>query len=264
MIVDSHCHLNYKGLVEQQDEALARARAAGVGAMLNIATRESEWDDILAVATREPDVWASVGIHPHEADGHVGVDAARLIARAAHPRVIGIGESGLDYYYDHSDRAQQRASFREHIAAARETGLPLIVHTRDAEADTADILRNEMEQGAFTGVIHCFTASADFARIALDLGMFISLSGIVTFKNAHDLQAVARWLPANRVLVETDAPFLSPVPHRGKPGEPSFVADTLRFVATLRDENADDFAATTTANFYRLFTKALPPPALTC
>jgi TatD DNase family protein len=264
VIVDSHCHLNYKGLVERQDEVLTRARAAGVGAMLNISTRESEWDDIIALADAQPDVWASIGIHPHEADGHVGVDARRLVERAAHPRVIGIGESGLDYYYDHSDRAQQRSSFREHIAASRATGLPLIVHTRDAEDDTAAILREEMEQGGFPGVIHCFTASADFARIALDLGLFISLSGIVTFKNAHDLQAVARWLPADRVLVETDAPFLSPVPHRGKPGEPSFVADTLRFVAALRDENAEELAATTTANFYRLFAKAVPPPAPTC
>ena len=264
MIVDSHCHLNYKGLVERQAEVLARARSAGVGAMLNISTRESEWDDIIALAEAEGDVWASVGIHPHEADGHVGVDAARLKGRAAHPRVIGIGETGLDYYYDHSDRAQQRAGFREHITAARETGLPLIVHTRDAEADTAEILRDEMGKGAYSGVIHCFTASADFARIALDLGLFISLSGIVTFKNAHDLQAVARWLPSDRLLVETDSPFLSPVPHRGKPGEPSFVVDTLRFVATLRDENADDLAATTTANFYRLFAKAVPPPALPC
>jgi TatD DNase family protein len=264
VIVDSHCHLNYKGLVERQDEVLARARDAGVGAMLNISTRESEWDDIIALADAQPDVWASVGIHPHEADGHVGVDATRLIERAAHPRVIGIGESGLDYYYDHSDRAQQRASFREHITASRATGLPLIVHTRDAEDDTAAMLREGMEQGAFPGVIHCFTASADFARIALDLGFFISLSGIVTFKNAQDLQAVARWLPADRVLVETDSPFLSPVPHRGKPGEPSFVADTLRFVATLRGIEADELAATTTANFYRLFAKAVPPQAPTC
>jgi TatD DNase family protein len=264
MIVDSHCHLNYKGLVERQDEVLVRARAAGVGAMLNISTRESEWDDIIALADAQGDVWASVGIHPHEADGHVGVDAARLIDRAAHPRVIGIGETGLDYYYDHSDRAQQRAGFREHIAASRATGLPLIVHTRDAEEDTAAILREEMGKGAFPGVIHCFTASADFARIALGLGFYISLSGIVTFKNAAELQDVARWLPADRMLVETDAPFLAPVPHRGKPGEPVFVADTLHFLAKLRGEDAGALAAATTANFYRLFAKATPPPDATC
>lgn len=257
MLVDSHCHLNYKGLVEQQANALARARANGVGAMLNISTREREWDEVIGLADQEPDVWASVGIHPHEADAHIGIDAAKLIEKATHPRVIGIGETGLDYYYDHSDREQQRASFREHIAAARETGLPLIVHTRDAEEDTAQILSEEMAAGKYTGVIHCFTASADFARQALDLGLYISLSGIVTFKNAADLQDVARWLPADRMLVETDAPFLAPVPHRGKTGEPGFVADTARFVADLRGEGEDALAAQTTDNFYRLFSKAI-------
>jgi TatD DNase family protein len=258
MLVDSHCHLNYKGLVEQQAEVLARARERGVTAMLNISTRESEWDEVLSLAEQESDVWASVGIHPHEADGHTGVDAAKLIGRAVNPRVIGIGETGLDYYYDHSDRAQQRASFREHIQAARETGLPIIVHTRDAEDDTAQILSEEMAVGEYTGVIHCFTASADFARIALGLGFYISLSGIVTFKNAADLQDVAKWLPADRMLVETDAPFLAPVPHRGRTGEPGFVADTARFIATLRGEGEDALAAQTTDNFYRLFSKARP------
>lgn len=256
-LVDSHCHLNYKGLIEQQDEVLARARAGGVTAMLNIATRESEWDEIIGLAEQQPDIWASVGIHPHEADGHLGVDAAKLIDRARHERVIGIGETGLDYFYDHSDRAQQRASFVEHIVAARETGLPLIVHTRDAEDDTAQILSDEMARGRFTGVIHCFTASADFARIALNLGFYISLSGIVTFKNAADLQDVAKWLPQDRILVETDAPFLAPVPHRGKTGEPGFVADTTRYVAGLRGETFEAFAQQTSENFYRLFTKAV-------
>lgn len=258
MLVDSHCHLNYKGLVEQQSDILSRARDSGVTAMLNISTRESEWDEVLRLAEQENDVWASVGIHPHEADGHKGIDAAKLIARAANPRVIGIGETGLDYYYDHSDRAQQRESFREHIMAARDSGLPIIIHTRDAEEDTAEILTEEMANGSFSGVIHCFTASADFARIALDLGLYISLSGIVTFKNATDLQDVAKWLPADRILVETDAPFLAPVPHRGRTGEPAFVADTARFVAKLRGEGDDAIAAQTTANFYRLFTKAQP------
>jgi TatD DNase family protein len=258
MLVDSHCHLNYKGLVEQQTEVLDRARSSGVTAMLNISTREREWDDVIALADQEPDIWASVGIHPHEADGHTGVDAAKLIAKAAHPRVIGIGETGLDYYYDHSDRAQQRSSFREHIHAARETGLPIIVHTRDAEDDTAQILSEEMAAGEYKGVIHCFTASADFARVALDLGLYISLSGIVTFKNATDLQDVAKWLPADRILVETDAPFLAPVPHRARTGEPGFVADTARFVAGLRGEGEDALADQTSKNFYRLFSKARP------
>lgn len=255
MLVDSHCHLNYKGLVERQAEIIGRAREAGIGAMLNISTREREWGDVIGLAEREPDIWASVGIHPHEADEHAHIDTARLVAGAAHPRVIGIGETGLDYYYDHSDRAQQQKSFRAHIAAARDTGLPLIVHTRDAEEDTAAILREEMEKGAYTGVIHCFTASADFARIALDLGLYISLSGIATFKNAADLQASAKDIPADRLLVETDSPFLAPVPHRGKPCEPAFVADTARFVATLRGESLEALAAQTTRNFFALFSK---------
>jgi TatD DNase family protein len=256
-LADSHCHLNYKGLAERQGEVLASARASGVSAMLNIATRESEWDDVLGVAEREADVWATVGIHPHEADRHPDIDTAKLVERAAHPRVVGIGESGLDYYYDHSDRDRQRASFRSHIAAARDTGLPIIVHTRDAEDDTADILRDEMGKGAYPGVIHCFTASEDFARKALDLGFYISISGIVTFKNARDLQDTAKWLPIERLLIETDAPFLAPVPHRGKPGEPAFVADTCRFLAELRGEDADELAERTRVNFHTLFAKTL-------
>ena len=258
MLVDSHCHLNYKGLVEDQPAVLARARARGVTTMLNISTREREWGDVIATAEREPDVWASVGIHPHEADEHPAVDCARLVEMARHPRVVAIGESGLDYHYDHSDRAQQRTSFRAHIAASRETGLPLIVHTRDAEADTAAILADEMGKGAYPGVIHCFTASAEFAETALALGLYISISGIVTFKNAKDLQAVAATLPADRLLVETDAPFLAPVPHRGKPGEPAFVADTAAFLATLRGEDAEVLRERTSANFFRLFSKARP------
>src|SRR3954452_6337245 len=210
MFADSHCHLNYEGLIEDQAGVLARARAAGVEAMLNISTRRSEWDAVIGVAEREPDVWASVGIHPHEADGHPEVDAALLAERAQHPRVVGIGESGLDYYYDHSDRDRQRASFRAHIAAARETGLPIVVHTRDAEEDTAEILRDEMGKGAYPGVIHCFTASGAFADIALELGLYISISGIVTFKNAKDLRETAARLPIERLLIEADARFLAP------------------------------------------------------
>lgn len=256
MFVDSHCHLNYKGLVEDQPAILARARAAGVDAMLNIATRESEWEAVLATAEREPDVWATVGVHPHEADAHPDVDTAKLVARAAHRRVIGIGETGLDYYYDRSDRDRQQTSFRAHIAAARESGLPLIVHTRDAEDDTAAILADEMGKGAYTGVIHCFTASGDFADRALALGLFISISGIVTFKNAKDLQATAARLPADKLLIETDAPFLAPVPHRGKTGEPAFVANTARFLAELRREPIETLASRTSDNFRTLFAKA--------
>lgn len=256
-LADSHCHLNYKGLAERQGDVLAAARASDVTAMLNIATRESEWDDVLRVAEREPDVWATVGIHPHEADQHPEIDTAKLVERAAHPRVVGIGESGLDYYYDHSDRDRQRASFRSHIAASRETGLPIIVHTRDAEDDTAAILADEMGKGPYPGVIHCFTASRDFAHKALDLGFYISISGIVTFKNARDLQDTAKWLPVERLLIETDAPFLAPVPHRGKQGEPAFVADTCRFLAELRGEDVGELAERTCANFHTLFAKTL-------
>ena len=256
MLVDSHCHLNYAGLIEQQAEVLARARNSGVTTMLNISTREREWDEVIATAEREDDIWATVGIHPHEADAHPEIDTARLITASAHPRVVGIGETGLDYYYDHSDRARQQASFRAHIAAARETGLPLVVHTRDAEGDTAAILTEEMGKGVYRGVIHCFTASADFARIALDLGLYISISGIVTFKNAKDLQATAAALPGDRLLVETDAPFLAPVPHRGKTGEPAFVADTARFLAGLRGEGSQALMESTGRNFFRLFDKA--------
>lgn len=255
MLADSHCHLNYKGLVEEQQAILERARARGVTAMLNIATRESEWDDVLATAEREPDVWATVGIHPHEADDHPHVDTAKLVARAAHPRIVGIGESGLDYHYDHSDRARQQASFRAHITAAREAGVPIIVHTRDAEEDTAAIMAEEMGRGAYTGVIHCFTASGAFADRALELGLYISISGIVTFRNATDLQETAARLPRERLLIETDAPFLAPVPHRGKTGEPGFVADTAAFLARLRGEELEDLQRYTAENFHRLFSK---------
>ncbi len=253
MLIDSHCHLNYKGLIEDQHNVLERARARGVDLMLNIATRESEWDDVLGTAVREADVWATVGIHPHEADEHPHVDTAKLVERAAHPRVVGIGETGLDYYYDHSDRERQQKSFRSHIAACRETGLPLIVHTRDAEEDTLAIMRDEMGKGAYSGVIHCFTASGAFADAAMDLGFYISISGIVTFKSAKDLQETAARLPLDRLLVETDSPFLAPVPHRGKPCEPAFVADTARFLADLRGESVEHLAEATSANFLRLF-----------
>lgn len=256
-LADSHCHLNYKGVAEVQGEVLARARASGVVAMLNIATRESEWDAVVATAEREPDVWATVGIHPHEADEHPHVDIARLVERAQHPRIVGIGESGLDYFYDHSDRAAQQASFRAHLAACRETGLPIVVHTRDAEDGTATILRDELGKGTFPGVLHCFTGSAELARIAIDLGFYISISGIVTFKSAQTLQAVARDLPQDRLLIETDAPFLAPVPHRGKTGEPAFVADTCRFLAQLRGEDPEALADATRANFHSLFAKTL-------
>jgi TatD DNase family protein len=255
-LIDSHCHLNYEGLVERQDEVLENARKAGVTGFLNISTRQREWGEIIAVAERETDVWASVGVHPHEADSHPDLGAAALVDAADHPRVIAIGECGLDYYYDKSDRQAQRERFRAHVQAARQTGLPLVVHTREAEADTAEILSEAVSKGGVTGVLHCFTGSAELARKGLDLGFYVSLSGIVTFKNAADLQAIAKWLPADQMLVETDSPFLAPVPHRGQKCEPAFVADTARFVAALREEDPDRLAETTTANFFNLFKKA--------
>ena len=257
MLVDSHCHLEYKGLVEDQAGVLTRAREAGVGQFLNISTRRSEWDQVVATATREPDVWASVGIHPHEADQHADLGRDVLLEATENPRVIAIGETGLDYYYDHSDRETQGDLFRMHIGVSRETGLPLIIHTRDAEDDTLEILEDELGKGAFPALIHCFTASQDFGNRVLEFGLTISLSGIVTFKNAKELQEIAREIPRNRLLVETDSPFLAPVPHRGKPCEPAFVANTAQFVAGLRGDDVSELADYTTENFRKLFSKAV-------
>ena len=256
MLIDSHCHLEYDGLVEDQAQVLARARAAGVGAFLNISTKRSEWDAVVQTAHRAPDVYASVGIHPHHADDHADLTEEELLAMAADPRVIGLGETGLDYYYDHSDRDVQKALFRRHISVSRQTGLPVIIHTRDADDDTLAILAEEMARGQFPALIHCFTASAEFGRQVLELGLSISISGIVTFKNAKELQAFAAAVPSDRLLVETDSPFLAPVPHRGKPCEPAFVRDTAQFLADLRGEPVESLAKSTTGNFYRLFTKA--------
>ena len=256
MLVDSHCHLEYDGLVDRQREVIDRAREAGVGAFLNISTKQSEWDQVRATAERERDVFASVGIHPHAADDHADLARKDLFDATEHPRTVAIGETGLDYFYEHSDRETQGRLFRMHIDVARETGLPVIIHTRDAEEDTLSILTEESERGAFPALIHCFTASAEFGQAVLDLGLTISLSGIVTFKNARDLQETAKIVPDNRLLVETDSPFLAPVPNRGKVCEPAFVADTARFIADLRGVEPEELARQTTDNFFNLFTKA--------
>ena len=255
-LIDSHCHLNYEGLAERQEEVLANARARGVSGFLNISTRQREWNDVISVAERNDDVWATVGVHPHEADAHPDLGSAALVDATSHPDVIAIGECGLDYYYDKSDRQAQRERFQAHIDAARQSGLPLVVHTREADADTAEMLESAVKEGGVTGVLHCFTGSAELARKGLELGFYVSLSGIVTFKNAADLQDIAKWLPADQMLVETDSPFLAPVPHRGQKCEPAFVADTARFVALLRDEEPEQLAEATTANFFKLFKKA--------
>ena len=256
MLVDSHCHLEYEGLVENQSDVLDRARGAGVGAFLNISTKRAEWAQVVGTANAQPDVWASVGIHPHNADAHPDLTREELLEATRDTRVIGIGETGLDYYYDKSDRAEQQRLFRIHIDVARETGLPVIIHTRDAEDDTLAILTEEMGKGAFPALIHCFTASAEFGEKVLELGLSISISGIVTFKNAKNLQDVAQSVPRDRLLVETDSPFLAPVPHRGKPCEPGFVRETASFIADLRGETLEELAEYTTRNFYTLFSKA--------
>jgi len=258
MLIDSHCHLDYLEAEDDLDEIVARARAAGVAGMVTICTRVSEFDRIRAIAERYPDVYCSVGVHPHEAEKEGRIPSARLVALAAHPKVVGIGETGLDYYYEHSPRAAQQDGFRAHIAAARKSALPLIVHSRDADDDTMDILEEEYGRGAFTGVIHCFTASRALADRALAIGFCISLSGIVTFKSAKDIQATAKDLPDDRLLVETDAPYLAPVPHRGKRNEPALVTHTADYLATLRGVSPATLAQQTTRNFHRLFSRTTP------
>ena len=255
-IVDSHCHLNYKELQGDIKGVLERANAANVKTLLAINTKLAEFDDVYEIAMEHDNVFASVGVHPHEAENEPNVALESLLIRAAKPKCIAIGETGLDYYYDHAPRDWQKANFITHIMAARATKKPLIVHTRDAEEDTLEILTSEMEKGAFPAVIHCFTASAEFARKALDMGFYISLSGILTFKNAKDLQDIAKWLPLERILVETDAPYLAPVPNRGKSCEPAYTADTAAFLANLRGISLEEVATATTENFFRLFTKA--------
>jgi TatD DNase family protein len=252
-LIDSHCHLNYEGLAERQDEVLENARQRGVCGFLNISTRQKEWGDVIGVAERHEDVWASVGVHPHEADSHPDLGAATLIEGTKHARVIAIGECGLDYYYDKSDRQAQRERFEAHIDAARQTGLPLIVHTREAEEDTTAILSTAVRAGGITGVLHCFTGSADLARKGLDLGFYISLSGIVTFKNAQDLQRTAQWLPADQMLVETDAPFLAPQALRGRENEPANVVHTLETLARVRGIDVAEASRLTSANAYAAF-----------
>lgn len=258
MLIDSHCHLNYPGLVEDEEGVLTRARARGVSGFLNISTRQREWADVVSATERHPDVWASIGVHPHEADAHPDLGTGALVEAATHPKVVAIGECGLDYFYDKSDRDSQKARFRAQIDAARQAGLPLIIHTRDAEEDTAAILSEEAAKGGVRGVLHCFTGTQWLADRGLEIGFYVSLSGIVTFKSAKDLQEVARNIPEDRLLVETDAPFLAPVPNRGKPCEPAYVADTAAFVAELRGTSAEQLAASTSANFFRLFDKAAP------
>jgi TatD DNase family protein len=259
MLVDSHCHLDFPEFAPELDAVVARAGEAGVATCVSIGTTLAKFPGVLAIAEQFPNVYCSVGIHPHEAKVEPLADAAPLIERAQHPKVVGIGETGLDYYYEHSPREAQIANFRHHIAAARELALPLIVHTRDAEDDTIAILREEMDMAPFTGLIHCFTGTKRLADAALELGFHISASGIMTFKKSEDLRSVLKDVPLDRLLVETDAPFLAPMPHRGKRNEPAFVAQTAAALAELKGVSADELARATTDNFFRLFTRAARP-----
>jgi TatD DNase family protein len=256
MLVDSHCHLDFPDFAAEREAVIARAFAAGIGTMLTICTRLDQFDGVRAIAEAEPRIWCSVGAHPHEAADHADLVADRLTALAAHPRVVGIGETGLDFHYDLSPRDVQERVFRAHIAASQATGLPLIIHAREADAEMAAILAAERPP---PGVLHCFTGGRALAEAALDLGFYISISGIVTFRNAEDLREIVRDLPLDRLLVETDAPYLAPIPHRGKRNEPAFVAATAAFVAALKGIEEGAFIAATTANFFRLFAKAQPP-----
>ncbi|MCG8696294.1 MAG: TatD family hydrolase, partial [Minwuiales bacterium] len=237
------------------DDVMGRARAAGVGSMVTISTKLTTFPEVLAIAERFEDVHCSVGVHPHEAEPEAGVDRGRLVELAKHPKVVGIGETGLDYFYEHSPREAQRRLFREHIAAARETGLPLIVHTRDADDDTAAILTEEMGQGRFEGLIHCFSTSRELAETSVGLGLYISLSGILTFNKAQDLRDTAAALPMDRLLVETDSPYLAPAPKRGKPNEPAFVVHTAAKLGEIKGLTPDVVAEATTRNFFELFRK---------
>jgi TatD DNase family protein len=260
MLVDSHCHLDFPDFAAERDAVVARAHAAGVGAMLTISTRLDQFLSVRAIAESYADIWCSVGAHPHEAADHAAATAAELAALAEHPRVVGIGETGLDFHYDLSPREVQARVFRAHIAASNATGLPLIIHAREADEEVARILR---EAPPPPGVMHCFSSGRGLAEAALDLGFYISISGIVTFKNADDLRAIVRdVVPLERLLIETDAPYLAPVPYRGRRNEPAYVAATAAAVAALKGIAPEQLAELTTANFFRLFAKAQRPTGL--
>jgi len=259
MLVDSHCHLDFPEFAPELAAVVSRAREAGVGICVSIGTRLDGFARVREIAERFENVWCSVGVHPHEAEKEFLTDPSLLIEAARHPKVVGIGETGLDYYYEHSPRSQQVGSFRTHIAVARASGLPVIVHTRDADVETIEILRDEMAKSPFTGLIHCFTGTRQLAEAAVELGLYISVSGIATFKKSDDLRAVLKGVPLDRLLVETDAPYLAPLPHRGKRNEPAFVTHTAAVLAALKGVSARELEDATTANFLRLFTKVVPP-----
>jgi len=256
LLVDSHCHLDFPDFAAEHEAIIARARKAGVGTMLTISTRLDEFDGVRAIAEAHEEIWCSVGAHPHEAKDHDTLTSEQLVALTAHPKVVGIGESGLDFHYDLSPRDIQERVFRAHIAASRQSGLPLVVHAREADREVARILDEERPP---PGVMHCFSSGRGLAEAALALGFYISISGIVTFRNAEELRAIVRDLPLDRLLVETDAPYLAPVPYRGKRNEPAFVAATAAAIAALKGVDLQHLAEITSANFFRLFGKASAP-----
>ena len=261
-LVDSHCHLDFPEFQGELDSIVSRARAAGLIRMVTISTRIRHHEGVLAIAERFADVFCSVGTHPHHAHEELDISAAEIAARTRHPKVVAIGEAGLDYHYDYAPRDAQERGFRNHIATARETGLPLVIHSRNADEDMARILEEEMGQGAFRAVLHCFTGSRDLAHRAIALGLFISFTGIVTFKKSDELRLIAASLPRDRFLVETDAPFLSPGRWRGKRNEPAYVIETARVLAEVRNVPYEDLAQQTTENFFRLFQKVPRPAAI--
>ena len=258
-VVDSHCHLDFEALQSHLPEVLARADAAGVGLMVSISSRVRNFPNLLRIATENPNVFCTVGTHPHNAHEELDVTVEQLVELSRHSKVVGIGEVGLDYHYDLSPRAAQEQGFRLHIAAARETGLPLVIHSREAEADTARILEEEMARGAFKPLLHCFTSNVELARTAVALGGYVSFSGILTYKTAENLRQAAAEIPMDRLLVETDAPYLAPVPFRGKSNEPAFVVKTLETLAKVKGVSTDEMARITSDNFFRLFHKVPVP-----
>lgn len=256
MLVDSHCHLDFPELATDRAGVLARAKAAGVERVVTISTRVERFDEIRAIAEENAEVWCSVGTHPHHADQELHIQVDDLVRLAEHPKCIAIGEAGLDYFYDNAPKQAQETGFRRHIAAARITGLPLVIHARSADEMTAAILRDEAEQGAFPFVLHCYTGGLELAKVGLSLGGYVSFSGIITFKNAESIREVARMVPNDRFLVETDAPYLAPIPHRGETNEPAYTRHTAEYLASVRSTSFEALAAVTSDNFYRLFSKA--------
>ena len=260
MLVDSHCHLDFPDFASELDAVVERARSADIGRIVTISTRVRRQLQLLEIAEKYPDVFCSVGTHPHQADEERGITTAELIEKSRHPKVVAIGEAGLDYHYDNSSREAQEQGFRAHIAAARQSGLPLVIHSREADDDMARILEEESGKGAFPAVLHCFTGGRDLAMRAVALGHYVSFTGILTFKNSQALRDIAAELRADRVMVETDAPFLAPLPFRGKRCEPSYVVETAKVLAQARNSTPATIAQQTTENFFRLFSK-VPRPA---